>query len=282
MRNIRIREIEARTALNRSGLPELDYSLNPYLGCLHGCRYCYAIDMTSHWEARDNWGEVVAIRTNIASVLSREVNKKKRGLVGIATITDPYQVVESRYRLTRSCLSILLRHGFRVSIQTKSPLVLRDLDILSENPDRVDVGLSLATLEPGVARVIDPYAPSPQARAQALSRLASAGIDTWAFLGPIIPGLNDSEKSLRHVMEFCSKNRVRVIYDPIAIYPGAGKLMSKTEGLDLNEIKNALSSGFKKNITSLVTRIGSSLDLEYNSQDDEWKATARKQYRQLF
>lgn len=282
MRNIRIREIEAKTALSRSGLPELDYSLNPYLGCLHGCRYCYAIDMTSHMEARENWGEVVAARTNIAEILSKEINTKRRGLVGIATITDPYQFVEMKYGLTRACIPILLRHGFRISIQTKSPLVLRDLDLLTGNPGRVDVGLSLATLDQKNANIIDPFAPAPLSRARALSRLAEAGIDTWAFLGPIIPGMNDSEDSLRRVLRFCSDNGIRVIYDTLTIYGGASKLMQASNEMEFNTIRSRLGPAFKKKVFDKIKEIASGLDLECNSQEEEFEATARRQYRQLF
>lgn len=282
MRNIRVREIEAKTALNKSGLPELDYSLNPYLGCLHGCRYCYAIDMTSHMEARENWGEVVAARTNIAKILSKEVNTKKRGLVGIATITDPYQLVELKYGLTRSSIQILLKHGFRVSIQTKSPLVLRDLDLLAGNPGKVDVGMSLATLDQKVANVIDPFAPAPLSRTRALSRLAEAKIDTWAFLGPIIPGINDSKDGLRRVLEFCSDNGIRVIYDTLTIYAGASKLMQTSEGMDFSAIRSRLGPSFKRRVFDTIKEIASGLDLECNSQEEEFEATARRQYRQLF
>ncbi len=282
MRNIRIREIEAKTALSRSGLPELYYSLNPYLGCLHGCRYCYAVDRTAHPEASENWGEVVAVRTNIAEVLAREVNTKRRGLVGISTITDPYQLVELKYRLTRSCISILLKHGFRVTIQTKSPLVVRDLDILRGKPGRVDVGLSLATLDQRVARVIDPFAPAPASRAHALSRIAEAGIDAWVFLGPIIPGMNDSEESLRKVLEFCSDNGLRVIYDTLTIYGGGSRLMQASADMDLASIRAQMGSGFKRRIFGTIKRIASELDIECNSQEEESEASARKQYRRLF
>ena len=128
---IKVVEVTAASALNRSGLSELDYTLNPYLGCLHACRYCFAVDMTPHREAREMWGSTVAVRVNILDVLKKEIHRLRRGVVGVSTITDPYQAVEGRYGITRSCTEMLLRNGFRVSVQTKSPLVRRDVEIFS-------------------------------------------------------------------------------------------------------------------------------------------------------
>ncbi|KAA8922643.1 MAG: radical SAM protein, partial [Thermoplasma sp.] len=114
---MRVIEIEVKTALQKSGLRELDYSLNPYLGCMHRCLYCYAMDMTKDTRASSDWGSTVIAKRNIIEVLRREIPYRRRGIVGISTITDPYQPVEFRYRLTRQAVGILLKEGFRVSIQ---------------------------------------------------------------------------------------------------------------------------------------------------------------------
>ncbi|MEM2852825.1 MAG: hypothetical protein QW438_06515 [Ignisphaera sp.] len=97
----RVVEIEVRQALTKSGLPDLDYALNPYLGCGHGCLYCYAKIYTRLSEVVANWGKIIAVKKNLLDILTNEVERLKRGTVGIGTITDPYQPIEAIYRLTR-------------------------------------------------------------------------------------------------------------------------------------------------------------------------------------
>jgi DNA repair photolyase len=101
--------------------------MNPYRGCAHGCRYCYAPNIMRI--PRREWGRFVEVKRNIPKILSDELKKKKKGVVGISTTTDPYQPVEKKYKLTRFCLEQLLKHDFPVSVLTKSRLVSRDLDI---------------------------------------------------------------------------------------------------------------------------------------------------------
>jgi len=136
-----------KTALSNSGLPDLDYALNPYIGCQHGCLYCYAPNYISDIDVKANWGKVIIVKENIGDILHEEVLKKKRGAVGIGTITDAYQPQESIYGLTRLSLKILLNHGFRVSIQTKSTLIIRDIDLLLKFRNKVDVGFTLTSLD---------------------------------------------------------------------------------------------------------------------------------------
>jgi len=127
---MRIREVKCKTALSKSNLPGLDYSLNPYRGCQHSCAYCYVPNVLRI--KRNEWGSFVDVKTNIPNVLSKELRIKKPGVVGISTITDPYQPAENNYKLTRYCLEQLLRHDFPVCIQTKSDLVARDIDLISK------------------------------------------------------------------------------------------------------------------------------------------------------
>ncbi len=178
-----------RRALSQSRLPGLDYSLNPYRGCAYGCVYCYSPAVLR--EARP-WGEFVEVRRNIPNLLAKELRACPRGVVGIGTVTDPYQPVEGRYRLTRFCLEQLLRRDFPISVQTKSPLVLRDLDLLSKFSN-VDVGFSFTTLDETLRASFEPRVPTVRSRLLALQRVTRSGIDTWAFLGPILPGVLEGE-----------------------------------------------------------------------------------------
>ncbi len=186
---MRVSETECKTALVRSSLPGLDYALNPYRGCAFGCVYCYSPAVLR--ETRP-WGEFVEVRRNIPNVLARELKTIRRGVVGVGTVTDPYQPVEGRYRLTRFCLEQLLRYDFPVSIQTKSPLAGRDLDLMAEFSS-LDVGFSFSTLDESLRRTFEPRSPPNRSRLAALKRLTEAGIETWAFLGPILPGVLEED-----------------------------------------------------------------------------------------
>ncbi|MEM2875282.1 MAG: radical SAM protein [Candidatus Hadarchaeales archaeon] len=203
--------IRCRGALSRSSLPGLFYSLNPYVGCSHGCVYCYSASTLGDPELARRWGEIVKVKENIVEVLGREVSVKKRETVGVSTVTDPYQPIEKRLELTRRCIEILSRHDFPVSIQTKSDLVLRDADIILKG--KFDVGVTITTMDPSTAKIIEPGAPPPDARAWALEEFASRGVETWLFLGPIIPGVNDSRESIEDVVKVAARTKSKVIYD---------------------------------------------------------------------
>lgn len=209
------REIRVNRALSKSGLPEYDYALNPYLGCQHGCVYCYAVDFT-RGEPAKHWGEVVYVKVNLLDVLSKEVERLKPGIVGLSTITDPYQPIESRYKLSRGSLSILCGANFHVSIQTKSALVIRDLDLLMKCGDLVDVGFTITTLSDNY-RIMEPGASHPIARAAALKKLSSHGIKTWIFLGPIIPRFNDDPSHYRPIIRLAHDTGSEVIIDRLRI-----------------------------------------------------------------
>ncbi len=216
-RDLRIIRHRVTTALTRSGLPDLDYALNPYTGCLHGCIYCYSRLYTRDQIVSRNWGEIVVVKENLITVLRKEVKKYRPGVVGVSTITDPYQPVEAIYKLTRGSIELLLRHGFHISIQTKNPLVLRDLELLINYRDRVDVGFTITTLDKNKAGFIEPKAPPPSARINALEKLAGEGIDTWIFYGPIIPGLNSDIDTAREVIEIAYETSSRVLIDSLHI-----------------------------------------------------------------
>jgi DNA repair photolyase len=158
------------------------YTVNLYKGCTHGCVYCYAPSLT-HDERR--WGTYVDVRVNAPLVLERELRGLEKEEVFLSSASDPYQPVEARYRLTRRCLGVLLRHRFPVSILTRSPLVLRDLDLLKKF-GKVRVGMSITTVP---VREFEPGVPPLQRRVDTLRKLRLAGIRTWVSLAPVIPGI---------------------------------------------------------------------------------------------
>lgn len=189
MRGLEITEIKTKTALVRSKIPGVGYVINPYLGCSHGCKYCYAGFMTkySRHHVGSRWGEFVEGKVNIPDVLRSELTRKrKKGRALLSSVCDPYQPVEHDYRLTRRCIEALLEFGWGVDILTRSPLVARDIDLLS-SASSVSVGISVPTDNDEVRNVLEPHAPPIPSRIEALRKLHGAGIKTWAFVGPMLP-----------------------------------------------------------------------------------------------
>lgn len=185
-----INEKIIKSALSPSKLPGLDYALNPYRGCEHACIYCYAPSVI-HWD-KGKWGELVETKVNLPRILSKELRTRKKGVVGLGTVTDPYQSAEKKYEITRRCLELLLMHDFPVCIQTKSSLVLRDMDLLKRFSN-IEVGVTLTTLDENVREKLEPGASSVEDRLMALSELSKNRIDTWVFLGPVMPYITDVE-----------------------------------------------------------------------------------------
>jgi len=164
-----------------------------------------------------DWGKFVKAKQNIPKVLAEELKRKPKGTIGLSTVTDPYQPLESKLQLTRKCLEVLSAHDFPVSIQTKSNLVLRDVDLIE--PGKFDVGVTITTMDEDLAGKIEPRSSSPDARAQVLEEFASRGLETWLFLGPIIPEINDSRGSLEQVIEVAKKTGSKLMYDKLNLRP---------------------------------------------------------------
>ncbi len=183
-----VTEITAKSALVRSKIPGVDYVINPYLGCQHGCRYCYAVFMRKYsHHPQAPWGSFVEVKTNLAEVLRSELRRKKRpGRALLSSVCDPYQPLEQRYRLTRKCLEALREWGWGIDILTRSPLVTRDLDLLGATPG-VSMGFSIPTDDDEVRKVLEPHAPPIGARLKALKKGHEAGVPTWVFIAPILP-----------------------------------------------------------------------------------------------
>ena len=184
---VSIKEITAKSVLTASGIPGVDYCINPYVGCRHACRYCYASFMKRFTGHDEPWGSFVDVKVNAAEALKKQLRRAKSGNVILSSVTDAYQPAEARYRITRRCLEELQGSALSVSILTKSPLVLRDMDIFKKNPDGVEVGLSVTTDDDSVREAFEPGAPSVGLRIKALATLRENGIKTYAFIGPVLP-----------------------------------------------------------------------------------------------
>ena len=179
-----IREILARSVLSKSRVSE--YTVNPYGGCQHGCSYCYARFMKRYSGHREAWGEYVDVKINAAEILQKEIKHKKPGDVWISGVCDPYQPLEKKYELTRRCIQILIENDWPVTVQTRSPLVLRDIDLLRKS-SKVEVGMSITTSDDKIRRLFEPYAPLVKERIRALGELHAAGIKTFVMIAPLLP-----------------------------------------------------------------------------------------------
>ncbi|MHA1962658.1 MAG: radical SAM protein [Candidatus Thorarchaeota archaeon] len=182
-------EVTCKSAISPSRLPGYDYALNPYRGCGHGCTYCYAPDVLR--EKRE-WGTFVDVKRNIPIILAKEVKRKEKGVLGIGTVTDAYQPIEKKVEVTRLSLEQLLKQDFPICIQTKSDLVLRDLDLITRFSDS-EVGLTVAFLDESTRKLFEPNASPIERRLSALRTLSDEGVRTWAFIGPILPHVSMDE-----------------------------------------------------------------------------------------
>lgn len=160
------------------------WSLNPYAGCAHACSYCYVPDTIK--AERRKWGGYVIVKRDLPTRLARAVAKSPKRTVYLSTATDPYQPAEAEHRITRHCLEVLARRDWPVEILTRSPLVVRDLDLLRQF-SQVRVGLSIPSLDDEVRRLLEPNAPPIAARLQALRQISDEGIPTFANYTPAAP-----------------------------------------------------------------------------------------------
>ncbi len=180
------KQIEAKSIITRSKIGGVPYCINPYVGCQHACRYCYARFMKKFTGHTEKWGSFVDIKINAAYAIQNQLKKLKKELIMISTVTDAYQPLEKKYLITRKCLGILLSYQFPISILTKSFLVLRDIDLISKFED-IEVGFSITTDNDYISRLFEPFAPLCSKRIEALKELHMKGIRTYAFIGPILP-----------------------------------------------------------------------------------------------
>jgi len=178
--------IEARSLLCKTGISAFDYVINCYRGCSFGCLYCYASFVKKFTAHREEWGEFVDVKINAIDVLRKEIKRINRGKVFLSSVTDPYLPVEAQFKLTRGVLEVMVDTDFDITILTKSPLVVRDTDILKKLKS-VEVGFSIPTDREDIRKVFEPNATPLMSRIRALERLKCEGIRTYVFIAPLLP-----------------------------------------------------------------------------------------------
>jgi DNA repair photolyase len=200
------REEPCRSALNRvRGMP-FDWSLNPYMGCVHRCTFCYvrAFELRADRPSDDRYGRSIRVKTNVVEVLRRELTRPSwhGETVVIGAATDPYQPAEGRYRLTRGCIAALAEAANALGLITRGPMIVRDVDVLQEAARRADVAVtfSVPTLDEQVWRTTEPGTAPPRQRLRALKTLVEAGVRANVGMAPILPGISDRPEQLAEVV----------------------------------------------------------------------------------
>jgi DNA repair photolyase len=204
-----IKEIHSKTILSVSKV--YPYVINPYMGCQHNCSYCYAHFMKRFTGHREPWGQFVDVKVNAPDLLQKEITKKKPARVWISGVCDPYQPLEAKYKLTRQCLEILAENNWPVTVQTRSPMVLRDIDILKIGSN-FEVGLSITTADDNIRKIFEPNAPPIMERVAALGELHQAGIRTYVMIAPILPQAESLPEILVGNVDYVRLDRMNYHY----------------------------------------------------------------------
>ena len=196
---VQTRIVEAKSILSKSNLPVCDFSANPYVGCSHACRYCYASFMKRFSGHDEPWGQFVDVKRWKPLKNARKYDGKQ---VFVGSVCDPYMPEEAEYGRTRALLEELVGSGMEVSLQTKSDLVLRDIDLISQLPG-ARVGFSINTLDEGFRSDMDAAVPVAR-RLAAMKELHDAGIRTTCFISPIFPGITDVPAIIEAARDRCN------------------------------------------------------------------------------
>lgn len=197
-----IKEIEAKTLLSRNKKPSswfgTHYLFNIYRGCQHKCIYC---DSRSLCYRIDNFDDLL-VKKNSVELLKKEIkSKRKKGTIGTGSMSDPYTISEKDYKLTRGCLKVISDYNYPVHITTKSNLILRDVDILTEiNKIYTCVAMTVTTTNDELSSIIEPGAPKSSERLKAVGVLSSLGINTCITMMPILPFIEDTEENIKEIV----------------------------------------------------------------------------------
>ena len=245
-----IHEVKSKTSLVKSKLSE--FTINPYLGCAHGCKYCYASMIMQRWHHQgEPWGSFVDVRVNIPMNVEKEIKSKDGVGIFISSMCDCYQPVEEKYFVTRGTLEKLLEHeknhllkGSSITIQTKSALVLRDLDLLTQFKD-IEVGITITTLDDHYAKIFEPLASPPSERLRALETLNKSGVKTYAFIGPLLPSVSDSVDKIHEILKAVEAVGTKsVIIDKLNYFSNLPNLKETVKELGLYKVFETTTESF--------------------------------------
>jgi DNA repair photolyase len=226
--NVEYFTLPVRSLLNRCTGVRMPFTwtINPYRGCEFACKYCYARYTHEFMEMRDgiDFEQKIFVKQHAADLLRQELRQVKTGEdIAIGTATDPYQPTERRYEVTRAILEEFARHqGLELGIVTKSNLVLRDIDVLQKvlRNNRLSVNVTVTTLDADLARILEPRAPRPDLRMEAVRKLNDAGIPTGVSCAPVLPGITDAPRNLEAVVRATAEAGGKHIFaNPLFLKP---------------------------------------------------------------
>jgi DNA repair photolyase len=238
---MKVKEIHSKSILSPSKV--YDYAINPYVGCQHACSYCYARFMKKFTGHKESWGDFVDVKINAPDLLRNEIKKKKKGTVWISGVCDPYQPLEAKYELTRKCLEVLVRNNWPVTIQTRSPLVLRDMDLFRKSKN-IEVGLSITSSNDDIRKVFEPNAPSIPDRLRTVESLHRNGIRTYVMIAPILPEAGNLIGILAGKVDYIIIDRMNYHYAD-RIYKKHGWNGKNTDDY-FNRVKNRIENACKR------------------------------------
>jgi DNA repair photolyase len=199
-----IKEIQAKSIITKTNLPGGDFVINPYTGCPHACKYCYARFMKRFTGHKEEWGDFCDAKINAPELIPENTDKYKGKQIVIGSVTDPYNPVEEKYKLTRKILAKLFPLQPNIDILTKSSLVTRDIDLLKKFND-CNVALSISVSDEETRKILEPGAPSIESKFKALKELHKEGIKTTLFISPIFPFLTNWKGIIKETKEFVNE-----------------------------------------------------------------------------
>jgi DNA repair photolyase len=288
----KIIETQAKSILVKSRLPDSDYVVNPYTGCANACAYCYASFMGRFVDrGLDEWGDYLYVKTNAVEVFEKELGKmpleKKRSSIFISSVTDAYQAAELKYRLTRGILEALARERYpgEVGILTKSNIVLRDIDLFKAIPN-CEVGMTVTTTDDALSRLMEARAPPASVRIDALRKLNEAGVNTYAFIGPLLPHMKSRPELLDTLFADLASAGIKSVYvEHINLKPYIKERLQKIVDKEPEEVrlayKEAESEAYRKELDKIIgglleeygmkLRLGEVLYHENFMKESKWK-----------
>jgi len=256
-----IKEIKVKSCLNKSKLT--DYVINPYTGCSHGCKYCYATFIKRFQNIKEAWGDFVYVKINCPELLEKELRKAKKGNIFMSSVCDCYMPIEEKYKITRKILEILshdeFRNKFTVEILTKSSLVRRDFDIIKSI--NCELGLSVGIIDDKIAKIIEPEASLPSERIKTLKLAKEQEINVYGFISPVIPGITNLEEIFSK-LDFCNYVWVELLNTKPSVISRLMPIIKRNFPIAIKDFDFAINNSeeYYKNISKKIRE----LEKKYN------------------
>jgi len=269
---VQFQEIKAKTIINRYKYRDnwfwCRYGINPYRGCQFACNYCDAITekYLIHKNVED-FSRIIYVKTNASHLLENEIKKVKRDVVALSGVTDPYQPAERKYEITRKILEILRDYKFPIHIITKSDLVLRDISILSEISKNswCTVSFTIITFNKKLLSILEPLAPDPEKRLEALKELVTSGIQAGVDFTPIVPYIADNDENVRDVIKRATESGAKYIL------PGVGMTLRSNQ-------KSRFFEVLKENQPELIEKYEKLYGISQNPNEQYTSNMSRKTF----